>query len=50
MNKKHICIYCDKSFDTGQKLGGHITRCLLNPNAKIYITQVAKSKIKKRKL
>lgn len=31
--EKHICKYCGKEFDTGKKLGGHITRCRMNPNA-----------------
>lgn len=28
----HICKYCGKEFETGQKLGGHSIRCELNPN------------------
>jgi 5-methylcytosine-specific restriction endonuclease McrA len=24
---KHICIYCKKSFEAGNKLGGHIVTC-----------------------
>ena len=30
--EKHICKYCGKKFDTGKKLGGHISRCRMNPN------------------
>ena len=26
------CKYCEKEFETKQKLGGHVTRCKLNPN------------------
>lgn len=26
------CKYCGKEFDNKQKLGGHVTRCTLNPN------------------
>ena len=28
----HICKYCGKEFETAQKLGGHVSRCSLNPN------------------
>lgn len=31
MNKKHICKYCGKEFETGSKLGGHIIGCSKNP-------------------
>lgn len=31
MDKKYICKYCNKEFETKQKLGGHIIRCKLNP-------------------
>lgn len=32
-NKPHktVCQFCNKSFDDGRKLGGHIVRCELNP-------------------
>ena len=26
------CKYCGKEFETGSKLGGHTSNCLLNPN------------------
>ena len=28
----HICKYCGKEFESGQKLGGHLIRCNQNPN------------------
>ena len=31
-NKKYICKYCKKEFESPYKLGGHTTRCQLNPN------------------
>ena len=34
-NKTYICKYCGKVFDNPYKLGGHITRCKLNPNYEI---------------
>lgn len=30
----HKCKYCGKEFENGCQLGGHITRCKLNPNVK----------------
>ena len=29
---KHICKYCGKEFESGQKLGGHTIKCENNPN------------------
>lgn len=26
------CIFCNKEFDSKQKLGGHVTHCIKNPN------------------
>ena len=28
----YICKYCGKEFETSRKLGGHISKCKLNPN------------------
>lgn len=28
----YICKYCKKEFESGEKLGGHVTYCLNNPN------------------
>lgn len=28
---KHICKHCNREFQSGQKLGGHVTRCSDNP-------------------
>ena len=28
----YICKYCNKEFDDYRKLGGHISKCKLNPN------------------
>ena len=33
-DKKHICKFCGKEFESGKKLGGHTVRCKLNPNSK----------------
>lgn len=38
------CKYCDKEFDTKQKLGGHVSRCTKNPNI---IQSVSKKQIYK---
>lgn len=34
MEKKYVCKYCGKEFETFQKLGGHVSCCKLNPIAK----------------
>ena len=28
----HKCKYCGKEFETSVKLGGHVSKCPLNPN------------------
>ena len=33
-DKKYICKYCSKEFETSVKLGGHVSRCSMNPNSK----------------
>jgi hypothetical protein len=33
-DKKHICKYCGKEFESGIKLGGHVVGCKLNPKSK----------------
>lgn len=33
----HICKYCNKEFTTGQKMGGHVTKCNKNPNKQVII-------------
>lgn len=43
-NKKHICKYCGKEFETSQKLGGHVSRCKLNPNSKELFNKIGKEK------
>lgn len=32
-NKKHICKFCNKEFNSGQSLGAHIIHCSKNPNS-----------------
>lgn len=37
-NKKgrsHVCRYCNKGFETSQKLGAHVRNCGQNPNARL---------------
>ena len=46
------CQYCNKEFETKQKLGGHVTHCKLNPyyeQSKKQL-QMARSKIKSKRL
>lgn len=45
-NKKHICKYCGKEFETGVKLGGHIVLCKLNPKSKEIAKKISQQKIK----
>ena len=42
--KKHICKYCGKEFETGVKLGGHVARCKENPKYKDIINTVVNSR------
>lgn len=44
-DKKHICKYCGKEFSSFQKLGGHITKCKLNPSIDL---EKQKEKIKRK--
>lgn len=32
MDKKHVCKYCGKEFETSVQLGGHVVGCRYNPN------------------
>jgi very-short-patch-repair endonuclease len=41
------CLYCEREFESGLKLGGHQSHCILNPNKKI--TSLKLSKINKGK-
>lgn len=43
-NKKHICKYCGKEFETGVKLGGHVARCKENPKYKDIINTIVNSR------
>ena len=40
-DKIYICKYCGKEFENGQKLGGHLTSCKLNPK---YFENIEKRK------
>ena len=40
----HICKYCNKEFETYQKLGGHIIHCKLNPNYEQSLKQLEESR------
>lgn len=42
----HICKYCGKEFKSGKQLGGHTSRCKLNPNFKQTTAKVGNSKTK----
>ena len=43
--KKHICKYCGKEFETGVKLGGHVSRCNMNPKLNETIQKIGQKKI-----
>ena len=36
-----ICKYCNQEFETKQKLGGHVSKCKLNPNYEKNLQQLA---------
>ena len=40
----HICKYCNKEFETYQKLGGHIIHCKLNPNYEQSLKQLEEAR------
>lgn len=40
----HICKYCNKEFETNQKLGGHIIHCKLNPNYEQSLKQLEEAR------
>lgn len=42
--KKYICKYCNKIYDSPYKLGGHITRCKLNPNYEIHLKKLEEAR------
>ena len=44
------CKYCGKEFDNGQKLGGHIIKCKLNPKYKEIINNWRKKIITSKKI
>lgn len=44
MNKKYICKYCGKEFETGTKLGGHIIRCSKNPKKQEILQNIRSGK------
>lgn len=45
----HKCKYCGKEFETGVKLGGHVSRCPMNPNKnQEKIQQIIKENFEKR--
>lgn len=41
-NNKHICKFCGEEFETGVKLGGHVSRCKENPKYKEIINKIWK--------
>ena len=43
-NKKHICKFCNKEFNSGQSLGAHIIHCNMNPNSYQSEFQIRKKK------
>lgn len=46
MDKKHICKYCGKEFKTAAKLGGHVSKCKLNPKFEQTINKIVETKKK----
>jgi len=45
----HKCKYCGKEFETGVKLGGHVSKCPMNPNKnQEKIHQIIKENFEKR--
>ena len=38
------CKYCNKEFETSQKLGGHVSRCKLNPNYEKNLKQLEEAR------
>ena len=48
-NKKHICKYCNKEFDSGRALGSHYLHCLENPNREKIINKAALSRSERKK-
>lgn len=40
LEKKYICKFCGKEFDNPRKLGGHASKCKLNPNYNVNITNI----------
>lgn len=43
-NNKHICKFCGEEFETGVKLGGHVSRCKENPKYKETINKIQQTK------
>lgn len=43
-NKTYICKYCGKEFETSQKLGGHVSKCKLNPNYNNTLNKINETK------
>lgn len=43
--KKYICKFCGKEFDNPRKLGGHTSKCKLNPNYNTNITNIILKRI-----
>lgn len=43
-NNKHICKFCGEEFETGVKLGGHVSRCKENPKYKEIINKIQQTR------
>lgn len=43
-NNKHICKFCGEEFETGIKLGGHVSRCKENPKYKEIINKIQQTR------